>query len=106
MARRFAAPSLILFVTACGLQPSAAEVHYVEMRGLEFTPAVLNVRVGDTVVWRNTDVMPHTATSDDGSWDSGSLEAGDEWSLSIDEAGAVDYACAFHPTMTGVINAE
>ncbi|GAB4517674.1 MAG: hypothetical protein Kow00133_02180 [Amphiplicatus sp.] len=91
---------------ACAPQTGEAETHIVEMRGLEFIPAEIDVAAGDTVTWVNADVMPHTATAADGSWDSGTMEAGDEWSLVIETAGALDYVCAFHPTMTGVINAR
>lgn len=104
----FAAPlaAVLLLAGACAPQPVAAETHIVEMRGLAFSPATLDVNVGDTVMWINVDVTPHTATAADGAWDSGMMEKGDDWSLVIEEAGSVDYGCTFHPTMTGVINAR
>lgn len=62
--------------------------------------------VGDTVTWVNTDVLAHTATAADGVWDSGLLMEGDEWSLVIESAGRIGYACTPHPVMTDVINAQ
>jgi plastocyanin len=34
--------------------------------------------VGDTLVWSNADVVPHTAMADGGGWDTGSIPAGGE----------------------------
>jgi plastocyanin len=91
---------------ACAPSIGAAETHIVEISGLEFTPAVLDVAVGDTVTWVNRDVVPHTATAADGSFDSGGLDQGDAWSLVIERAGAIAYLCTFHPQMRGEINAQ
>lgn len=104
--RRIIIP-VAVFVAAAGCAgPSAAETHVVEIEGFAFSPAELNVAVGDTVVWINRDVAPHTATASDGSFDSGRLRKNDEWSVVIEAAGATDYICDFHPTMRGVINAD
>ena len=37
--------------------------HVVEIRGMAFHPEALEVRRGDTVVWINRDMVPHTATT-------------------------------------------
>jgi len=96
----------VSFTIACS-SPASAEAHIVEMRGLEFFPSSLDVAVGDTIVWVNKDVVPHTATADDGSWDSGLMEEGDEYSLEIEDGTSTgSYVCNFHPTMTGEINME
>lgn len=83
---------------------AAAETHIVEMRGLEYVPAEVDAAVGDTITWVNTDVLAHTATAADGAWDSGLMMNGDEWSLVVESAGRIEYACTPHPVMTGVIN--
>src|SRR5262245_29943108 len=36
-----------------------------------YTPDIVNVAVGDTVTWTNTDSTSHTSTSDATGWDSG-----------------------------------
>lgn len=104
--RRLLAAGAIGLLVACAPAAGTAETHVVEMRGLEFSPASLDVAVGDTVTWINADITPHTATAADGEWDSGAMRQGDEWSIVIESAGRFDYACTFHPTMTGVINAQ
>ena len=71
------------------------------MRGFAFEPATLRLSPGDTVVWVNRDVVPHTASGPAGGWDSGSIESGASWSRVFTEAGSTSYTCAFHPTMTG-----
>jgi plastocyanin len=98
--------SLLAAGAACAPSIAAAEEHIVEMNGLEFSPAELVIRVGDTVTWVNLDVMAHTTTSADGSWDSGSMTKGDEWSFTFDDAGVFAYDCTFHPTMRGMVVVE
>ena len=41
-------------------------------------PAVVRVEPGDTVEWTMGGQTAHTVRADDGSWDSGALEPGDE----------------------------
>jgi plastocyanin len=42
-----------------------AETHYVAVDDSGFSPSILNINVGDTVVWVNyDDFFPHTTTSD------------------------------------------
>jgi plastocyanin len=93
-------------LSACGVGPAAAADHIVEIRGLEFSPAFIDASPGDTITWINKDVMPHTATSDDGAWDSGNIAAGAEYTLSVKSDFAGGYTCTYHPTMTGEISVE
>ena len=76
--------------------------HTVEIRGMEFHPAELTVAVGDTVVWINRDLVPHTATgAGKTKWDTGQLAQGDSGRYVARVAGTVSYVCTFHPTMRG-----
>jgi len=71
---------------------------------MAFHPASLNVSVGDTVVWINRDIVPHTATgSGRRKWDSGQLQLGDSGRYVPRRAGRVPYACTLHPTMKGLL---
>lgn len=54
---------------------------------------------GDTVVWTNRDIVPHTATAEDGSWTSPSLKEGESWAMIVETEVSADYLCAFHPAM-------
>ena len=77
-------------------------VHTVTIEGSAFIPAIVTARVGDRVVWVNKDFFPHTATAAD-TFDSGSLDPGASWTLTIATHEPVDYTCTFHPTMRGTL---
>jgi len=77
--------------------------HTVEIRGMAFHPAVLTVAVGDTVVWINRDIVPHTATGTRRKWDSGQLQQGDSGRYVASRTGRAPYTCTLHPTMTGML---
>ncbi len=55
---------------------------------------------GDTVEWTNSDILQHTATATDGSFD-GDLPAGATGRTILKRAGGVTYVCRFHPGMKG-----
>ena len=81
---------------------SVPKTHTVEIRGMEFHPAVLTVAVGDTVVWINHDIVPHSATaSGRAAWDTGQLLQNQTGRQVMTHSGATRYVCAFHPTMHG-----
>lgn len=71
------------------------------MRGGAFIPASLVVAVGDTITWRNDDVVPHTATGAE--WDSGELGAGAAHSHVVRAADLGRYACRYHPAMVAAL---
>jgi plastocyanin len=78
----------------------------VEIADLAFSPDTLTVPVGTTVTWENSDSLPHTSTSDDEVWDSGTLEPGGEFSFTFEEAGTFSYFCKIHPSMNGSVVVE
>lgn len=77
--------------------------HRVTIDGSRYEPARLVVRPGDTVVWVNEDLFPHTVTAKATApaFDSGAIVTGASWRLTPAASGDIDYACTFHPTMTG-----
>lgn len=107
-ARRLAAVMVVVPVVACSASAGepAAQRHDVAMTGFAFVPDTLRVAVGDTIVWTNHDVVPHTATDVQGQWDSGSLAAGASWRLVVESAATSSYLCILHPTMTATLIAE
>lgn len=78
-----------------------AKTHVVEIRQFKFYPATLTVKAGDTVIFKNLDIAPHTATAK--SWDSGNLGRNDSWSFKATAKGSFAYICAYHPAMKGTI---
>ena len=95
---------MALFIAgALGLQSTAAKprTHTVAIRGMNYVPPSLTVNVGDTVVWKNEDTVPHTATDRGKSFDSGSIVSGASWSYVVNKKGTYSYYCTFHPNMNG-----
>jgi plastocyanin len=68
-----------------------------------FDPAEIEISAGTTVRWTNKDSVPHTATADDGAFDTGVLQQGDTATHTFAGTGAFTYICAFHPSMTGTV---
>lgn len=78
--------------------------HIVHIRNLEFSPRALDVEPGDTVTWINEDLVPHTVTADDESWNSELIEANGQWQTVVKEGLRDTYFCRFHPSMKGRLN--
>lgn len=68
-----------------------------------FDPARIEVLVGDSITWTNTDLAPHTATAEGGAWDTGTVERGAQGRITFDRPGEFPYFCAYHPHMKGVV---
>jgi plastocyanin len=102
LADRVAAPS-----AAEGAQPAAkadaagAAGGTVRMAGLAFAPTTLTVARGSTVVFANADTAPHTVTARSGGVDSGVLDPGKQFSVTVTDG--FDYFCQIHPSMTAKI---
>ena len=75
----------------------------IQIAGFQFGPAEAEVTVGTTVTWTNFDGATHTATADDGTFDSGDIEAGEEFSFTFEEPGTFSYICEIHPDMVGTV---
>jgi plastocyanin len=75
----------------------------VEIHDHTFDLAQLNVAPGTTVTFVNNDTEPHTATADNGLFDTGVLEPGSSFDVFFDGSGTVTYHCELHPDMQGSI---
>ncbi|MGX4643100.1 cupredoxin domain-containing protein [Massilia sp. SYSU DXS3249] len=82
---------------------AAAAVHTVLIDGMRFIPQNLEVKAGDTVIWRNRDPFPHTATGSAGGPDSPAIAAGATWTYKASKPGRYPYLCTLHRTMTGTL---
>ena len=83
-----------------GEAPRAAKV---EIADFAYDPDPVTVQVGGKVIWLNQDSAPHTATAEDGSFDTGTLEEGKLKSETFKQAGTYEYICQIHPDMHGVV---
>ena len=73
----------------------------VAISGFAFSPTDITVTVGDT---RDVDELRragHTATADDGSFDTGTIGNGASETVTFSTAGTFAYHCTIHPAMTG-----
>ncbi|HEX2865311.1 MAG TPA: cupredoxin family copper-binding protein [Deinococcales bacterium] len=75
----------------------------VTMQDFNFSPANLTVAVGTTVTFTNQGSASHSATANDGSFDTGVLASGKSASVTFTKAGTFAYHCVIHPMMTGSI---
>jgi plastocyanin len=82
---------------------AAPAVHTVVIDGLQFIPQTLEVKPGDTVIWRNKDPFPHTATASGAGPASPAIAAGASWKFTAKKRGRYPYLCTLHRTMTGTL---
>jgi len=68
---------------------------------MAFAPVEIQAKPGDTIEWINNDVFAHTATVKGGF--EVMLPPKKSGSVVMEQAGAVDYYCRFHPNMKGRI---
>jgi hypothetical protein len=68
----------------------------------EFSASSITVAPGDTVRWSNDGDNVHTVTSDEGVFDSGTLESGASFSFTFAEPGTYPYYCQVHGAAGGV----
>ena len=82
-----------------------------QMGQIYYDPELVQVPVGTTVVWENTDNAMHTVTSgnpQDGpnaTFDS-MISAGESFKFTFNEVGKEDYFCIVHPWMIGSVEVQ
>jgi len=76
-----------------------SRVHTVTIEGMKFSPEALEVKAGDTVVWKNKDIVPHNATASDHGFQSPTIPPNGTWKFRMRKKGEHDYLCTLHPTM-------
>ncbi|MEW5985503.1 MAG: plastocyanin/azurin family copper-binding protein [Chloroflexota bacterium] len=82
-------------------EPAPAPVT-VNMLDFTYDPLQLTVPAGTTVTWVNAGQFEHSATADDGSFDTGLFAAGGQASVTFTTPGTFAYYCILHGTAGGV----
>ena len=102
--------TLFIF-TACSNNPapnkpmtqdsSSSEFTQVKITNFSFSPQVLTIHKGDTVMWTNMDSASHTVIGKD--FKSPVLNKNDTFKFTFNSTGSFDYVCSFHSEMTGKV---
>jgi plastocyanin len=104
MMRTMRAGLVLAALWACG-SPAQAETIAVAINNVAYAPVTISARVGDTVVWTNNDIVAHTATARDKSWDVMVMPKKTS-RMVVKKAGSIEYYCKFHPNMVGHIEVK
>ena len=97
----------VMFFNACNFESRQVppRKHIVEIKQMQFQPALLLIQSGDTVEWINHDFVTHDITEEKHqSWRSSPLVAGASWQTVIKEN--ADYYCSIHQVMKGKLKVE
>jgi amicyanin len=81
----------------------------VKISNYAYSPAVIKVKVGQTVTWTNEDAVQHDVMADTMSADAPSSELlakGESYSFTFKKAGTYTYHCTPHPYMKGTVVVE
>lgn len=81
-----------------------------------YSPNPIAINAGDTVVWKNNDLQPHTVTSGingqpDGNFDSSPnfnplMAPGGTYQRTFNSEGTFPYYCGLHPNMVGTLTVQ
>lgn len=90
---------------AAAKKPFHGRTVYVTMKGIQFTPKVTHIQVGDRVVWRNRDNVDHNVTTVEDpagvnlvGLASPTIKPGGAYAYVAHYAGNAVYVCTIHPT--------
>ena len=85
--------------------PADVTVSIVADRGNQsYAPNPVQMRVGQTIAWKNADPIAHTATGDAGQFNTGLLNNGATSNpIAMNTAGTFTYHCTVHPGMVGTV---
>lgn len=99
--------ALALCAAAVATSAGAKEFE-VAQKDKKFSQATLNVKVGDSVVFKNEDPFAHNvfSLSDPKTFDLGSYPKGQSKTVVFDKPGTVEVECAIHPDMKIVVEVK
>jgi plastocyanin len=70
-----------------------------------YVPNPAKLLPGQSIAWKNSDTVAHTATQDDGVFDTGVIAPGATSApVTMPNVGSYAYHCSIHPTMVGKID--
>jgi plastocyanin len=72
---------------------------------LKFGPLPAELHKGDAIVWVNKDMLRHTATAANHSFDV-DLPPGAKGKIVLKASGTIPFVCRYHPGMRGVLKVK
>ena len=84
---------------------AAPRTYMVVMDKMKFGAVPTDLHKGDTILWLNRDFLRHTATASDKSFNV-DLMPGAKGKITLGRAGAIPFACRYHPGMRGVLQVK
>ena len=83
--------------------PTTVKVSIISNGSFAFSPQTVNISIGTIVIWKNNTTVPHTVSSDNGTFDSATISPGGTFSFKFTQAGTFAYHCNIHPFMTATV---
>ena len=84
---------------------AAPRTYTVVIAQLKFGPTPAQVHAGDTIVWVNHDILRHSATAEDHSFDV-DLPPGAKGKTVVKKNGSIAFFCRYHPGMRGQLHVQ
>ena len=108
--------AMLIFASVSGAQKASVAGAQIQQKqatrtvliqNFSFKPAHITVKRGTRVTWINKDITKHTATANNGAFDSGVLRPGQRYSHTFKIAGRTNkYHCEIHPFMRGSVTVK
>jgi plastocyanin len=89
--------------TGTPVQADSPSTPQILIKDFMFTPMLLTVKAGSTVIWANKDDEPHTVVSDTGLFRSGAVDTDETFAFKFAKPGTYHFTCSIHPRMVGTI---
>jgi plastocyanin len=98
---------LMIFIATCGSQEATSlDPQIVKVVDDEFSPKVIRVEPGTTVIWESGGANNHNVIASDGTWQAissdyfeyGIITKGDQYEHTFNEPGVYEYYCPYHGT--------
>lgn len=90
----------VLLLAGGSAEAAAPRTHTIVMQNMRFGPTPASIKAGDTIFWVNRDIVPHTATARNGSFDI-VIAPGRSATMVVRRAGTIPFYCRYHPAMRG-----
>jgi plastocyanin len=94
---------LALLATLVVVAAAGADTKTVQIVKSGFTPSATTINVGDSVTWKNSDIVNHQVVSNDGSFASPVLKPGESFSQAFPKSGKVSYHDALFTARKGTV---